>query len=184
MIKRAKATNDNQEEQVEIVTTTGSGAELSAKAFLEGLSSSQMRPYVFSPRIKIDSSSHSRAFPEISLNPDETSHQDELVSNLLHHQFRWYVSLQGEKADDAIDALKVVFPFVPLDEHITSTQSAYMHLLVCSLEYMALKKILGPQRAKGVVSQKTQMAWMYEQAIEKEKEILKAVKKAGLSLVG
>lgn len=166
---------------MEIVLANGNDAEINAKVLLEKVFSLEKeRRYLFTKKLRIDSSGGNRAFPELTLDPKDVTHEDDALARVLHLQFKWHAAFHGEEAENAVDELKVIFPFIPLDD-ITSANGAYMNLLTCSLEYLALKKLVGGPRAKGLISKGENSGWVATQVIECEKAIAKALKKCGFS---
>lgn len=169
---------------MEISLNTGAPNEISAKMALENfLTDKKLTTFLFSKKVCLGSGAVSRAFPVITLNADDVQDKNTLLANFLHHQFRWYVSLQGERTDEAIDGLKAIFPVVPVSED-GSAHAVYLQLLVGALEYFALAKLTDKVTAKKVVQGKSQAGWVYSQILDKEKEVRTLLKACKLNLAG
>ena len=168
---------------MEISLASGAPSELAAKQALEHFfKRPKFDSYFYSKKVCVGAGATSKAFPVITLNSDDAGNENLLLSNFLHHQFRWFVSLQGEKTDDLIDALKGIFPVVPVEGFEMTANTIYLQLAVCSLEYFALLRLTNEEIAKKIVLSKTDYPWVYEQIVAHASEIRKVFKACKISI--
>jgi hypothetical protein len=81
------------------------------------------------------------------------------LTTFLHEQMHW---VQGPGVDAATSEVAECWPDPPgppAGSH--SAQSSWLHLTVCTLEYLALGELIGPAAAAALLSQQKYYGWMY-----------------------
>jgi hypothetical protein len=85
------------------------------------------------------------------------------LSTFLHEQMHW---IQGPGLDAATTEVSGRWPDPPpppAGGH--STESSWLHIIVCSLEYVSLAEVVGEADAVTVLSDQVHYSWMYEQIL-------------------
>jgi hypothetical protein len=104
-----------------------------------------------------------------------------LLSTFVHEQLHWFLAQRVKQTEDAIEALRLVFPTVParppegaVDEH-----STYLHLLDCYLEYRADQELLGELKTRQVMNfwATDHYTWVYKTVLERPRDISTIVSK-------
>lgn len=81
------------------------------------------------------------------------------LTTFLHEQMHW---VQGPGLDAATTEVAERWPDPPPSpEGSHSAQSSWLHLTVCTLEYLAIGELIGPEAATAVLSQEKHYSWMY-----------------------
>ncbi|HEY4496796.1 MAG TPA: hypothetical protein VI432_01425 [Candidatus Paceibacterota bacterium] len=137
--------------------------EQKTKKLLEGLFNRfNLDKWILCDEILIEEGGRGKAFPFIILSAG--LNEDILLAQFLHEQSHWvHGNIVGaENMDKAIDELKEIFKSVPIDkpEGGGSEKSTYIHLIICRLEFLALKELLGEEKAMNIVSNNNNYTWI------------------------
>jgi hypothetical protein len=155
-------------------------AEQKTKELLETLLSSyNIGKWILCNDIVIEQGARGKAFPVIRLSAWKPGGEDGLLAQFLHEQIHWIEKGKESEIQKVIEELKILFPNAPIErpEGGGNETSTYKHLIVCRLEYLALKNIFGEDRAKEIVLGNTNYAWIRRTVIEKSNIIDPVVKK-------
>jgi hypothetical protein len=81
------------------------------------------------------------------------------LTTFLHEQMHW---VQGPGMDAATTEVAERWPDPPpLPEGGHSAQSSWLHLTVCTLEYMAIGELIGTAAAAALLTRQKHYGWMY-----------------------
>jgi len=147
------------------------------------LSLYDLSKWAFSTRIVIDGAFNviPHSHPVLTLSTRHLKDDELLLSTFVHEQLHWYLSAKQKESEDAYRELKTIFPKVPVGfpEGASDEESTYRHLLVCYLEYQAVRELLGELRAKQVMGfwATDHYTWIYKTILEREREIGALVRK-------
>jgi hypothetical protein len=91
-------------------------------------------------------------------------------------QFHWWASGNNDAATrQAIAELRAMFPKVPAGapEGAVDENSSYLHLLVCYLEYRAMRELLGEFKSRQIMEfwATDHYTWIYKTVLAKPGEI-------------
>jgi len=122
--------------------------------------------------IVIEQDATGKAFPIIRLSAWKND-EEGMMAQFLHEQYHWIEKGKEEQMGNAIRELKILFPNAPLEkpEGGGSESSTYKHLIVCRLEFLALKEILGEGVAKRIVSSNKNYTWIRRVILERSSDI-------------
>ncbi len=85
------------------------------------------------------------------------------LTTFLHEQMHW---VQGPGLDAATTEAAERWPDPPpLPEGAHSAQSSWLHLIVCTLEYMAVGELIGSVAAAALLRRQKHYGWMYGKII-------------------
>jgi len=113
-----------------------------------------LSPWEFTDRVVIDGTGIPHSHPVLTLH---TRHRDDdtlLLSTYLHEQLHWFGSSRPDTTIElAIAELKRRYPNPPVGfpHGADSELSAYIHYLVCRLEYLALRDVVGLEEANRAI---------------------------------
>ena len=164
---------------VEIDLAQNSERERRTKDTLERvLASYDLKKYTLTRRVVIEEGAINHAMPVLTLNARFASSPDELLSSYIHEQLHWHTQGgQSAQQQAAVAELRQLYPRAPvgLPEGAESAFSMYGHLVVCYLEMIADRELLGPDRAAAVIAHKDHYTWIYATVLRDEKRLAAVV---------
>ncbi len=164
---------------VSISLKNNSERERVSKELLERvLSKYHLEKWVLCRDVTIEQDAGGKAFPLITLSAWKDS-EEGILAQFLHEQIHWIEKGKKEEMGQAIEELKSIFPDAPINkpEGGGSQSSTYKHLIVCRLEFLVLRELLGEDRAKGVVLENKNYTWIRRTIIERGADIDFVIKK-------
>ncbi len=157
----------------------GSPREQQTKATLEQvLAAYDLKEYTFTRRVVIDQAAVNHAIPVLTLNTRFASSPDDLLSSYVHEQLHWHTGGgQSPRQQAAVAELRRMYPGAPvgLPEGAETAFSTYGHLVVCYLEIVADRKLLGAERTAAVIARKGHYTWIYATVLRDERKIATVV---------
>jgi hypothetical protein len=141
------------------------------------LSAYDLSNWIFTRKVMIESGFQviPHSHPVLTLSTRHLKDDDLLLSTFVHEQLHWYLGVKPKETEEAYKELKSVFPKVPVGfpEGGNDEESTYKHIIVCFLEYQAVKGILGELRAKQVMEfwATDHYTWIYKTVLDREREI-------------
>ena len=94
-----------------------------------------LTPLMFSKKVQINAGVKAVHYPVIILNTRFAEEPPKLLAAFLHEQFHWYLIRNPKKAKAVSARLKKMYPQI----------KDRAHLIICYLEYEALKHFQGPK---------------------------------------
>ncbi|MGH9862813.1 MAG: hypothetical protein ACRD35_05250 [Candidatus Acidiferrales bacterium] len=138
-----------------ITLKNGSEREVETKAQLEKiLEQHDLSPWLFTREVVVDEKTpvpHSH--PVLTFNTNYTGRDLLFLSTFVHEQLHWFVLAHQEDRDRALAELEELFPDLPTQPPDGSSGrfSSYQHVIVCYLEFTALKELVGEEKAREVI---------------------------------
>ncbi len=125
-----------------------------------------------------------RSHPVLSLNTQYIQDDHAQLAVFLHEQFHWFLVDKRDWRDEAIEELRLLYPDVPeyYEGGARTEESTYLHLVVCSLEFDAVRTLLGEDEARRVISDKTVYRWIYRTILEDYDRLHDVMAKHGVLL--
>lgn len=133
--------------------------------------------WMFTRSIIIDSGRDviPHSHPVLTLNTRHLKDDELLLSTFVHEQLHWFLAERDKDTELAKNELRAMFPKVPVGnrEGARDEESTYLHLLVCSLEYTAVRELLGELRTKQVMEfwSEDHYTWIYKTVRERGRDI-------------
>lgn len=163
--------------QLEIKLKNNDQREQQTRQQLERLlAAHDVSNWLFTRKIIIESGNvipHSH--PVLTLSTRHLKDDELLLSTFVHEQLHWYLEEKSKETDAAYNELKTLFPKVPVGypDGARSEESTYLHLMVCYLEYQAVRELLGQLRARQVMEfwATDHYRWIYRTILERERDI-------------
>jgi hypothetical protein len=141
------------------------------------LSAHDVSDWVFTRKITIESGFNviPHSHPILTLSTRHLKDDELLLSTFVHEQLHWFLGEKPKETEEAYRELKSMFPKVPVGfpEGGNNEESTYKHILVCYLEYQAIKVLLGELKARQVMDfwAADHYTWIYKTVLEREREI-------------
>ena len=142
--------------------------------------------WTFTRRVVIDGSRNVIPHSHPVLTLHDRHHRDDelLLSTYVHEQLHWYLEANPKKVEQAVAELKKAYPKVPVGfpSGARNKRSTYEHLIVCYLEIMALRSLIGQLGAFNVATFWAQdhYTWIYQRVLKDEGTIGEIVKRSKL----
>ena len=157
---------------VTITLKHGDEPERQTQAQLERLLRTyDVRPWIFTDEIAIERDVIPHSHPVLTLSTQKEENDELLLSTFVHEQLHWFLESRPEDVEKAVADLKTLFPEVPVGypDGARSEYSTYLHLLDCTLEDDAMRRLLGESRARQVLEALTtsHYRWIYRQVLER-----------------
>lgn len=172
------ATKPPQPEPLPVTITLkhGDEPERQTQARLERLLRAyDVRPWIFTDRIVIEKDVIPHSHPVLTLSTQKEENDDLLLSTFVHEQLHWFLEGRPEDVEKAIADLRKLFPEVPVGypNGARNEYSSYLHLLVCTLEDDANRRLLGESRARQALEllAASHYRWIYRQVQERGGEL-------------
>jgi len=151
-------------------TAGGTDAERAAlddvRAGLIGL---DLAPWIFTSEIVIAQDVVPHSHPTLTLST--WNRGDFQLASLLHEQLHWFCAEHDERVRTVIDEqLRVRYPRVPVGrpDGARDEFSTYLHLIVCTQELAAMRRLVGRERADRVTRgaiEAGRYAWIYQTVV-------------------
>lgn len=133
-------------------------------------------PFLFTKEIFIQSKVIPHSHPKLTLNTRNAEHPHKILASFLHEELHWWGVERKAQVAKAITELKKIFPRPP-----EASESTYLHLIICTLEYEALIHYLNKKEAtkiiRGLITQDKVYPWVYTQVLGHHKLLMKVVTK-------
>lgn len=164
--------------KVEIRLKNNDAREQQTKVQLERLLATyDVSKWMFTRTILIESgrSVIPHSHPVLTLSTRHLKDDELLLSTFVHEQLHWFLVQRDKDTESALKDVRAMFPKIPGagPEGARDEQSTYLHLLVCSLEYMAVRELLGELRTKQVMDfwSGDHYTWIYKTVLERGRDI-------------
>jgi hypothetical protein len=176
-------------QSVTITVRHNSEKELQTKRRLETLLAQyELTKWIFTPSVVIDEEEATpHSHPVLTLNTKGLARDPiSLLSSFIHEQMHWFAEARGTETAEAIADLKAAFPDAPggPPEGASDRESTYLHLVVCYLEYDALRQLVGEPKAREVINTSAQhfYKWIYRSVLTDGSRISGILEKHRLSI--
>ena len=171
---------------VEILLKNNTQKEIQTKKQLQDiLSRYKLSKWIFTQKVMIDEQERiPHSHPVLTLNTRYTDDDLRLLSTFVHEQIHWHEENNAERRDKAIKDLESAFPVIPKNspEAARDTNSTYLHLIVCYLEYEAMKELTGAEKAREIMQSWTHYTWIYKTVLNETEKIKAIVEKHKLMI--
>jgi len=170
---------------MEIELKRGSDAEVRTQTVLRRLLRRyDLADWIFTRRVVLDETAKPHSHPVMTLDTEFERNESLLLAAFVHEQLHWFEEEHAESRDRAIEETKLHYAEVPgkPPEGAVDEYSTRLHLLVCYLEYQALKRLLGIPEAKATILavSRNHYHWIYKTVLADEEIIGKIVRQYDL----
>ena len=154
---------------LEVYAVRGSEAELAVvEQLLAARVGHDFRDWEVVPVVRIDETQTPHSHPVPTLHTRHRGDADALLAVHLHEQFHWWVLERSDALDRARTDLRAAYPNAPIERPLGagSERSTYLHLVVCHLEYQAMRLLVGDERARRTLAANSHYTWIYERVLD------------------
>ena len=155
--------------RIDIALHSGTALEEKGREQLQRIVADyDLDPWIFTQKVVIQSRVIPHSHPVLTLNTQYVDDDVRQLSTFLHEQIHWFADADTIATERVIGELKQRYPEVPVGEGrgARSEFSTYLHLAVCWLELDAMIRLVGEERARKILSEKTHYTWIYERVLE------------------
>jgi hypothetical protein len=175
-------------QDVEISLKNNTEKEIQKKNQLERLLKQyHLSKWIFTRKVLIDEQTaipHSH--PVLTLNTGQLDNDLAVLSSFIHEQIHWLEESKPEQREKAIAELKAIYPDAPSGppQGARNSYSTYLHLIVCHLEYEAMRELVGDEKAKQVIetTSKYYYGWIYRTVLSDGPKIKAVVERNKLGI--
>jgi hypothetical protein len=164
--------------QLEISLKHNDQREVQTKQQLQRLLSAyDVSNWIFTRKVVVESGFNviPHSHPVLTLSTRHLKDDELLLSTFVHEQLHWYLGEKPKETEEAYKELRSMFPKAPVGfpEGGKDEESTYKHILVCYLEYQAMKGLLGELKARQVMDfwATDHYTWIYKTVLERGREI-------------
>jgi len=140
--------------------------------------------WLFTHEINVESHEIPHSHPVLTLNTRHLNQDDLLLSTFIHEQLHWFLDTRESATAAAVAELRVMYPKIPVGypDGSNDIEGNYEHMIVISLEYQALKTLLGQPKANDVMVywSEDHYKWLYKKALVDQALLDALVVKYGL----
>ena len=158
----------------QIELSSGSGSELRLQRRLSNVLARygpRLERWQFTERVILDDKSISHSHPVLTIGARTKAVRTdrELLAVYLHEQIHWFLSGHSVLVRRAVRDLRAMYPQVRVgtkEGGARDEKSTYLHLLVCTLEYEALRSMMSEASSTRLLSSKPYYEWIYKTVIQ------------------
>jgi hypothetical protein len=170
---------------IDIILKNGTPAEMRMRSMLTNLFARyDLTGWTFTRKIEVDETAMPHSHPVLTLNADSARDEMMALSELVHEQLHWFEEEHAESRNRAIMATTLYYPSVPTSrpEGAGDETSTRLHLLVCYLEYQALKVLVSEEVARELISalSRHHYCWVYRTVLADERRLAEIIREYGL----
>jgi hypothetical protein len=126
----------------------------------------RLENWQFTDKVVLDERAISHSHPILTIGARTKGVRTDtgLLAVYLHEQIHWFLSEHRVQLRRALTDLKARYPQVKVGANeggARDEKSTYLHLLVCTLEYDALRSIIGKVSSTRLLSSKPYYKWIY-----------------------
>ena len=141
--------------------------------------------WLFTHEINIESHEIPHSHPVLTLNTRHLNQDDLLLSTFIHEQLHWFLDTRKSATAAAVAELRLIYPKIPVGypDGSNDIEGNYEHMIVISLEYQALKTLLGQAKANDVMVywSEDHYKWLYNKALVDQSLLDALIVKYGLT---
>lgn len=147
------------------------------------LSTWDLARWRFTPDVRIEARVIPHSHPVLTLNTAYLANDTAQIATYVHEQLHWYFVERKAATDSTIAELERRFPDAPSGppEGARDRHSTYLHLLVCLLEFDALRTVFDDGVARRTIAAWRHYPWVYRQVLERPEPIREVLTRHGLA---
>jgi hypothetical protein len=182
----ACATSRGESDAVELKLAHDSGHEHAMAAQLQRLIDHyDLSKWTFTRTVIVDENQPiSHSHPVLTMSaPDRAYPDDDILAAYIHEHLHWPLEEKPAAKEAALADLRKLYPDAPKGppEGARDQYSTYVHLIVCHLEYEAMKELVGEERARAALK-KPYYRWVYRTVLAENEKIAEIVRRHGLQV--
>lgn len=163
-----------------LLRNDNAGARRMRETLLDVFARYDLGGWMFTRTIAIDEYDMPHSHPVLTLNTESAHDEVMVMAEFIHEQLHWFEEQQPERRERAIEATRRHYPVVPTErpEGAGNEYSTRLHLLVCLLEYQALKVLTGVGIARATIDSLSRhhYCWVYRTVLSDEATLTEIVR--------
>lgn len=167
----------------EIGLAEGSSVEHQAREQLQRvLAELDLSRWSFTRQVRIEAKAIPHSHPVLTVNTRYLGNDTAQVATFVHEQLHWFLSRHQAATDSAIADLQRMYPGAPASppEGARDRYSTHLHLLVCALEYDAVRHLFDDGVAQRTLRGWRHYSWVYREVLERPGPIWEVLRRHGL----
>lgn len=151
---------------VDVRTVHGSDDEVAGAAALSDvIAAHDVRPWLFTDLVRVDARIRGGFSHPLTLNPKLlVGRAASALTNFLHEQLHWIDAAPAiDSATTEAAARWPDPPPPPAGGH--DAESSWLHVSICTLEYLSLSQLIGQTAAEQELGQHEYYSWLYSQIL-------------------
>ena len=138
-----------------------------ARVLNEMLAEYDVSAWIYTKRVHIEERATPHSHPVLTLPGRMNSKRQHLLSTFLHEQFHWHDIEDAPAGQKAMAAFTKMFPDPPSSREGGARDdfSTYLHLIVCDMEFQAMQKLVGDERAREIMADWNHYKWIYDKVL-------------------
>lgn len=132
------------------------------------LSTWDLSRWLFTRTIRVEAEVIPNSHPVLTVNTRYLSNDTAQVATFLHEQIHWFFVQHRAATDSAIADLQNMYPDAPdgPPDGARDRYSTYLHLLVCLLEFDAVRDLFDEDVARRTLRGWRHYSWIYREVLE------------------
>lgn len=163
---------------VVVETATGDAEELAVAATVRRLiDEHDISNWMFTDRIVVDREARiPHSHPVLTINTNYRDDDNEILGYIFHEQLHWLVLSNQSALGAAIREMRDRYPNAPRapPAGARDLDSTYLHLIVCSLEYLALEQKIGRPATEEQILSKPYYTWVFSTVVD-DRQVLREI---------
>ncbi|HJU90875.1 MAG TPA: hypothetical protein VJ672_15910 [Gemmatimonadaceae bacterium] len=141
-----------------------------------------LSPWLFTRRVRVEAGVIPHSHPVLTVNTRYLDNDTAQVATFVHEQLHWFFVEHESRTDSAMAELARRYPDAPdrPPEGARNKHSTYLHLLVCTLEYDAMRAMVGDEGARRTLGGWRHYRWVYRTVLEQPDSIRRVLRAHGL----
>lgn len=138
--------------------------------------------WLFTKTVQIQARVIPHSHPVLTLNTSYLANDTAQLATLVHEQLHWFLVQRPAATDSAIAAMKRLYPDAPAGppEGANDLHSTYLHLIVCMLEFDAVRELFDDGVALRTIEAWRHYPWIYQQVLNRPEPIRRIIRQFGL----
>lgn len=139
--------------------------------------------WLYTREISIDERAIPHSHPVLTVHTRHLREDMHLLATFVHEQFHWLAIERDAATDSAMAEFRAHYPDAPAGgpQGARDQRSTLLHLVVCDLEFQAMTKLVGEERARETLAQWTHYTWIYDRVLN-DPHVREVMTKHGLLL--
>jgi hypothetical protein len=136
---------------LDIQLAHGTPAEAATRTQLERIAKQyDLEHWIWTRTILVDADATPHSHPVLTVHTRNRSNDVYVLSTLVHEQLHWYETAHPEDTRAAMADLRLAYPKLPVGgtDGAADEESSYLHVIVCYMEFQAMKALVGDETAR------------------------------------
>lgn len=169
---------------IRVTLATDAPEERHAREQLLGIIATwDLSPWLFTRDVRIDARAIPHSHPVLTVNARYLANDTAQVATFVHEQLHWFLVRHRSATEAAVAELERAFRDAPQGppDGARDRHSTYLHLIVCLLEYDALRALAGEGVARRTLEGWRHYPWVYRQVLDRADAIRPVLDRHGLA---